>query len=48
MVKAWQDEDVQIVMQRLKCTEKDAQIYILEGFINQDIIEKWKTEGFYK
>lgn len=48
VVKAWQDEDVQTVMQRMECTEKDAQVYIEEGFVSQDVIDRWKDEGFYK
>lgn len=48
VVKLWQDEDVQMVMLRMNCTETDAQIYITEGFINPDTIERWKDEGFYK
>ena len=48
VVKSWQDEDVQILMLRLKCSETDAKEYITEGFISQDTIDKLKEEGYYE
>lgn len=48
VTKLWQDEDIQIVMLRLNCSEVDAQIYIQEKFISQEKLDKWKQEGFYK
>lgn len=46
--KLWQDEDIQMVMLRLNCSEVEAQLYIQEKFISPEKLDKWKQEGFYK
>ena len=46
--KLWQDEDIQMVMLRLNCSESEAQLYIQEKFISQEKLDKWKQEGYYK
>lgn len=46
--KAWQDEDIQMVMLRLNCNEDEAKSYIEEEFVSKDTLEQWKSEGFFK
>lgn len=46
--KLWQDEDIQTVMIRMNCSETEAELYISKGYVTEDILDKWKTEGFYK
>ena len=46
--KLWKDEDIQVVMFRLKCSEVDANEYLQNNLIDEKILKKWKDEGIFK
>jgi len=46
--KLWKDEDIQVVMFRLKCSEVDANAYLQENLIPDKILKQWKDEGVFK
>lgn len=44
----WKDEDIQVVMFRLKCNELEANEYLKRNFVDQKTLKRWKDEGVFK
>lgn len=42
------NEDAIMVCDRLRCSPSEALEYLNNGMISQELLEKWKKQGFYK